>query len=61
MKDVSIILKNIKDVQMIRSDADMREQEARIEKLRKEAAGDEDNKQQTVTVIMGDGADKYAD
>ena len=37
MKDVSVILKNLKDIQMIRSDADMREQEARIEKLRREA------------------------
>ena len=61
MKDVSVILKNLKDIQMIRSDADLREQEARIDKLRKEAMVDEDNKQQTVTVIMGDGADKYAD
>ena len=61
MKDVSVILKNLKDIQMIRSEADLREQEARIDKLRKEAMVDEDNKQQTVTVIMGGGADKYAD
>ena len=61
MKDVSVILKNLKDIQMIRSEADLREQEARIDKLRKEAMVDEDNKQQTVTVIMGDGAEKYAD
>jgi tRNA-dihydrouridine synthase len=40
MKDVSIILKNLKDIQMIRSDADLREQEARIEKLRREAEPD---------------------
>ena len=37
MKDVSVILKNLKDIQMIRSEADLREQEARIEKLRREA------------------------
>lgn len=61
MKDVSVILKNLKDIQMIRSEADLREQEARIEKLRKEAMADEGDKQQTVTVIMGDGAEKYAD
>ena len=61
MRDISVVLKNLKDIQMIRSDADMREQEARIEKLRKEAEGDEANRQQTVTVVMGDGADKYAD
>lgn len=37
MKDMSVILKNLKDVQMIRSEADMREQEERIKKLRREA------------------------
>ena len=56
MKDVSIILKNIKDVQMIKSDADRREQEARIEKLRKEAAGDKDGNEIKV-IIEGDQED----
>ena len=37
MRDISRILLDIKNVQMIKSDADMREQEARIEKLRREA------------------------
>jgi tRNA-dihydrouridine synthase len=37
MKHISGVLKDIKDIQMIKSDADMREQEARIEKLRREA------------------------
>lgn len=60
MKDVSVVLKNLKDLMSVKSDADMREQEARIEKLRKDAAGDE-IKQQTVTVIMGGDAEKYAD
>ncbi len=58
MKDVSVILKNLKDIQMIRSDADLREQEARIEKLRKEAA-DNSNKE-PIQVILGDGLDKYS-
>lgn len=61
MRDIARVLKDIKDIQMIRSDADLREQEARIDKLRKEAMSDEGDKQQTVTVIMGDGADKYGD
>jgi phage shock protein A len=43
MKDVSVILKNLKDIQMIRSEADLREQEARIEKLRREAEPDKGN------------------
>ena len=37
MRDISVVLKNLKEIQMIKSDADMKEQEARIEKLRREA------------------------
>lgn len=42
MKYISGILKDVKDVQMIKSDADLREQEARIANLRKMAEKDED-------------------
>ena len=38
--NISVVLKNLKDIQMIKSEADMREQEARIEKLRREAEPD---------------------
>ena len=41
MKHISGVLKDIKEIQMIRSDADMKEQEARIKKLQKEAEADE--------------------
>lgn len=41
IKNISDALKNLKEVQMIRSDADMREQEARIANLRKQAEKDE--------------------
>ena len=61
MRDISRILKDLKDIQMIKSDADTREQEARIKKLQKEAMADEGDKQQTVTVIMDGDAKKYAD
>lgn len=61
MRDIARVLKDIKDIQMIRSEADMREQEERINKLRKEAMADEVDKQQTVTVIMGGEVEKYAD
>ena len=40
MRDISVVLKNLKDIQMIKSEADMREPEARIEKLRREAEPD---------------------
>ena len=58
MKDVSVILKNLKDIQMIRSEADLREQEARIEKLRKEAAGEE--KAPKIEITLGGGLEDYA-
>ena len=51
MKDVSIILKNLKDIQMIRSEADLREQEARIDKLRKEAMIEKENNEVKVTIV----------
>lgn len=41
MKHISGVLKDIKDIQMIRSDADMREQEARIANLQRQATKDE--------------------
>lgn len=51
IKNLSGVLKDIKEIQMIRSDADLREQEARIKKLQKEAK-DEDlaNKEIKVTI-----------
>ena len=50
LKDVSVILKNLKDIQMIRSEADLREQEARIDKLRKEAMVEKENNEVKVTM-----------
>ena len=58
MRDISRILKDLKDIQMIKSDADMREQEARIEKLRKEAAVEKENNEIKVTIV-GD-LDEYS-
>ena len=55
MKHISGVLKDIKEVQMIRSDADMREQEARIANLRKQAEKEENtNKDVTITIEGGD-------
>jgi hypothetical protein len=52
MKDVSVVLKNLKDLMSVKSDADMREQEARIEKLRREA---EPEKQTDVPKLVVEG------
>ena len=54
LKHISGVLKDIKEIQMIRSDADMREQEARIAKLRKEAEKEEVSKDVTITIAGGD-------
>ena len=54
MKDVSVILKNLKDIQMIRSEADLREQDARIEKLRADAQQhrNDDDDDETGVILM---------
>ena len=59
MKHISGVLKDIKEVQMIRSDADMREQEARIANLRKQAEAENTNTE-PVRVIIEDDLKKYS-
>ena len=55
MKHISGVLKDIKEIQMIRSDADMREQEARIKNLQKQAEKEENvSKDVTITIQGGD-------
>ena len=55
MKHISGVLKDIKEIQMIRSDADMREQEARIRNLQKQAEKEENhNRDVTITIEGGD-------
>lgn len=56
IKNLSGVLKDIKEIQMIRSDADMREQEARIANLQRQSAGD--NRNEGITVeIVGEAGD----
>ena len=59
MKHISGVLKDLKEIQMIKSDADLREQEARIEKLRRDAEADSNNKE-PIKIIIDDGLDKYS-
>lgn len=55
IKHISGVLKDIKEIQMIRSDADMREQEARIRNLQKQAEKEENqNRDVTITIEGGD-------
>lgn len=59
MKHISGVLKDIKDIQMIKSDADLREQEARIKKLQKEAEAENTNTE-PVRVIIEDDLKRYS-
>lgn len=58
MKHISGVLKDIKEIQMIRSDADMREQEARIANLRKQS--EEDSGDKSIEVIIAGDLKKYS-
>ena len=59
MKHISGVLKDIKEIQMIRSDADMREQEARIANLQKQAEREDASTEVTITFGTED-AQKWA-
>lgn len=58
MKHLSGVLKDIKEIHMIKSDADMREQEARIAKLQREAEGEDDDNE--IQVVITGKAKEYA-
>ena len=58
IKHLTSSLKDIKEIKGIKSEADMREQEARIDKLRKEA--EEEQRDTTVTVTFNNGLDEYS-
>ena len=59
MKHISGVLKDIKEIQSIKSDADRREQEARIAHLISQA--DKENKEkQSVTITLEGGLTDYA-
>ena len=59
LKHISGVLKDIKDIQMIKSDADMREQEARIANLQKQAEADSFNREPIKVIIEG-GAEEFS-
>ena len=58
IKHFTSALKDIKDIKGIKSDIDLAEQEARIDKLRKDC--EDEQKDSSVEVVMGEEADEYA-
>ena len=59
IKYLSDAIKNIKEVQMIRTAEDIEEQKARIAKLQKEAEKEE-NKDSTIVIQFAEGSEEYA-
>ena len=58
-RDLTGAIKDLEDVLHVKSEADLREQEARIAKLRKDAEREDDSKDGITVVIEGD-ADIYS-
>lgn len=50
LKNISGVLRDIKEIQMIRPESDMREQEARIKKLQMESEGEEEKAPPTIVI-----------
>jgi hypothetical protein len=59
LKQLSSILKDLKEIGIFRSELDRREQEARIDKLRKDA--EEESKDATIKVVFEGDMDEYFD
>ena len=59
IKNISDAIKNIKEVQMIRTAEDIEEQKARIAKLQKEAEKEERN-DNTIVIQFAEGSEEYA-
>ena len=59
MKHISGVLRDIKEIKGIRSDADLREQEARIAKLQREAEGNSNDG--PIRVVMVGDAEEYSE
>ena len=57
LKEMATALKYLKECKGVKSDADIREQEARIKKLQKEVA--EEKKDTNITITFGDEVKKY--
>ena len=57
IKQLTSSLKDIKDIKGLKSDIDLREQEARIDKLRKDAK--DEQKDMSITVVLDGGLDEY--
>ena len=58
LRQITAALKDIKEIKMLRSELDRREQEARISNLERQASKDASNKE-PVSVVMEDALEDY--
>jgi hypothetical protein len=59
LKQLSAVLRDLREIGIFRSELDKKEQEARINKLRKDA--EEEQTDKTITVVFEGNIDEYAD
>lgn len=59
-RDITGAIKDLEDALHVKSESDLREQEARIAKLRKEAE-DESKEDKTIQVVISGGAEDYSE
>lgn len=59
MKHLTSALKDLREIKGVKSDADIREQNARIRNLEKQLQG-EDASSRVITINLGDGLDKFS-
>jgi hypothetical protein len=59
LKQLSAVLRDLREIGIFRSELDKKEQEARINKLRKDA--EEEKTDQTITVVFENNMDEYGD
>ena len=60
LKQLSAVLRDLKEIGIFRSELDKREQEARINKLRKDVE-DDGKADTTINVVFADGIEEYGD
>lgn len=60
LKQITGALKDIKDIQSLKSPLDIEEQKARIENLRKQAAANDDSNKEPIRIIIDDGVSEYS-
>lgn len=58
-KDITVAIKNLRDIKGVKSELDLQEQIARIDKLRKDAQQEVDDKDKKVIVTIAGGDDSW--